>query len=164
MKCQRVILVPTETSRVSPSSDKRIRLSRSIHRPMSLYKSFGLSETRLSKVTFSNFSWPSFTFGLIALNLTLSTIASLSFKIAMAILFTGNVWSSWFMTINMYSGALTCSLDKVPVPVFLVGKCLSSFTTSESTSTFDSILSLDFRAAFTKTRVESQLGRLFKVE
>ena len=66
------------------------------------------------------------------------------------------------MTINMYSGAWACSLDRVPVPVFLVGKCLNSFITSESTSTFDSILSLDFRAAFTKTRVESQLGRLFK--
>ena len=164
MKCQRVILVPTEISCVSPSSDKRIRLSRSIHRPMSLYKSLGLSETRLSKVTFSNFSLPSFTFGFIALNLTLSTIASLSFKIAMAILFTGNVWSSWFITINIYSGAWTCSLDRVPVPVFLVGKCLSSFTTSKSISTFDSVLSLDFRAAFTKTIVESQLGRLFKVE
>ena len=162
MKCQRVILVPTETSRVSPSSDKRIRLSRSIHRPTSLYKSLRLSETRLSKITFSNFSLPSFSFGLIALNLTLSAIASLSFKIAMAILFTGNVWRSWFITINTYSGAWACSLDRVPVP--LVGKCLSSFTTSESISTFDSVLSLDFRAAFTKTRVESQLGRLFKVE
>ena len=64
------------------------------------------------------------------------------------------------MTINMYSGAWACSLDRVPV--FLVGKCLSSFTTSESISTFDSVLSLNFRAAFTNTRVESQLGRLFK--